>query len=125
MASVNLGSRLFIHDADNPADYVTLLYTRWPEATKRGGEVRRYANGVRRAVRTKEWSATVTFDLQLPTPAEVDGLRRFEGRTVMVRGGRGRLLYGIYFEVATSDRGLTHYESASITVESLTYVATV
>lgn len=124
MASVAL-TELFLHDAVDPSDYVSLKHSDMQEETTAHGEKREYAGGRERLITRPGESGSYqvsTCPLGYDVIAE---LRARKGAVVMLRDTRGRLVYGTYFKLAVADLPAMQKGRASFTVETISFVETV
>lgn len=119
MAEVAL-DYLYIHDYTNQSDYDTFGYADLEETWTMVGRVRRLAAGRLRL--TTATGAQATYDIRFHnlTAAEVQSLRDRAGTHVMVRDMRGRVVYGVYFDVDVVDRPENGKRNASLTLETVT-----
>lgn len=85
------------------------------------GEVRKYAGGRLRAISSVGTRGSFVFKLRDVTNDDIERLKSWYGQPVCVRDHRGRRYFGVYFNVAETERTDTTLWDASITVQEITY----
>jgi hypothetical protein len=99
MASVHL-SRCYVHNAADPSQYVELITTTNNGTPIVVGQVRTYAGGRRRLVRSSGQSENVAYSFQPTDPDVTWQLEQWVGSLVMVRDEVGRKRWGTYLQLA-------------------------
>jgi hypothetical protein len=99
MAVVSL-TDLWLHDAADLSDFVTLEVSELVEVPAIEAPIRRYASGVLRMVRSGEVQHSYAVLCRLPSRSAVDQLREWAGQLLMLRDPLGRKRFG-RFEEAT------------------------
>lgn len=121
MASVSL-TEVWVHDADDPSDYVTSDgFGEGGPTDSVVGEVRRYAQGRRRAVRRA--GRTRRYRRTFPAVSDewIDWMDDHIGSTVMVRDPKGRLFFGVFWEIDIPDLPGGAAPDVTVAFESVTY----
>lgn len=103
MASVTLND-LWIHQVADFSSYVQVYMGALSEESGSEGEVRRYANGVTRAITTATRSRTVSVELPFLLRTDLQTLQDWAGQPVMIRDPLGRKVFGVFFSVEVSER---------------------
>jgi len=111
VASISL-PELWVHQASNLATFVKVHAGTISEETQISGEVRRYANGVFRAITVAGTSRTVAVSLPFLARADLKILEGWVGLPVMVRDPLGRKVFGVFFRLDTSERPLGDINTA-------------
>lgn len=120
MASVTL-TRLWLHDAADLSDFITVRTAELGEVPAVHGEVRRYANGNLRAVRRAGTARQVRVRLRPSVRSDVDQIAAWTGRRLMLRDSRGRKLWGVYWDPQVTEVPGVDRADVSFTFEQVTY----
>ena len=120
MVTVTL-NELWLHDADDHADHVRVPYASMDVSEARQGEVRTYAGGRRRLITGPAKPRTASVTAQNIDRAIADEIVSRRGSVQMVRDGRGRVLFGTFFEVSLDETpGRKEMVSVGFTVHEVT-----
>ena len=120
MVTVEL-DELWLHDADNHADFVRSRSTTMDVSEARVGEVRTYAGGRRRLITEPSTSRTATVTAANIDRTVADQIVDRRGTVQLVRDGRGRVLFGSFLEVSLEETpGRKDLVSVSLTIHEVT-----
>lgn len=86
------------------------------------GEVRKYAGGRLRAISSVGTRGSFAFKLRDVTDNDIEVLKTWYGKPVVVRDHRGRRYFGVFFAVNESERKDTTLWDASINLQEITYI---
>lgn len=86
------------------------------------GEVRQYASGNQRAISAKGVKGVFSFTAMRLTQTNIDTLDTWLGQAVIYRDTRSRAIFGVFFDLSTTDNSNPNYFTASITLNQVTYV---
>ena len=103
MASVTL-DELWIHEVSDLSSFVNCYMGSLTEQSGMTGEVRRYANGVTRAITTLGTHRQVKVELPFLARTDLDLLESWAGTPVMIRDPLGRKVFGTYFTIEVEER---------------------
>ena len=120
MASVAL-TDLWLHDASDLSDSVTLWLADEKASVSQAGAVRRYANGRLRAVTRVGQRESVQVTVHLSDRTQLDQLRDWCGSLLMLRDKRGRKLWGSYFDLDVTELVPSTFVSVAFTFHQTTY----
>lgn len=121
MAIVTLAD-VWVHQVSDLSSFVQVYAGSISERSGISGEVRRYANGVTRAITTLGTTRTVKVDLPFVSRADIDLMETWVATPVMVRDPLGRKTFGMFFSVDIEDRPIgdpTSILSASFELSEL------
>jgi len=116
---------LCIAPVSDLSDVTTIYYAGQSTTDSRPVSVRRYANGVRRAVSTPGADVAVTFSLPYITRTEYQSLLDLFQVMVLVRDPRQRQVYGIIQAVDGVEVPSTDLVNASFTVQQVSHTEVV
>lgn len=103
MASVTL-DELWIHQVADLTQFVRVYMGSLNEESGVTGEVRRYANGVTRAITTLGTTRRVRVELPYVARADYETLESWVAQPVMVRDPLGRKVFGMFFAVSADEQ---------------------
>jgi hypothetical protein len=86
------------------------------------GEVRKFAGGRLRGISSEGQRGQFTFKLRDVTNDDIETLKSWYGRPVIVRDHRGRRYFGLYFSVDENERKAIDLWDVTLTVQEITYV---
>lgn len=120
MAQVYL-SDVWIHLLSDPSQHLRFdIRGAETHEVEAPGEVRRYANGRRRAVTRSGLDENLSLRLDAVTREQWRTLRLWAKQSVMVRDPVGRVFYGVYFRPSGEELYPRDLLAVSLTIESLT-----
>lgn len=91
-------------------------------SNSRSGTVRSYAGGRLRSFTRSSAPRSVTLNLGYVSMADRETLESWVGDLIQYRDGRGRLFYGVYFDLnATEVRGSHGRSNISLTINEVTH----
>lgn len=102
MAVVAL-EQLWVHDAEDPSDYLRFYTSDRSDSSEIPGEVRRYAAGRLRTITRVGEAQNIGATLRLVSDTDLEQLKTWLGALLLVRDHRGRLMFGTYFKLAVVD----------------------
>lgn len=120
MASVALRD-LWLHNANDLSDSITLWLADESALVYVLGEVRRYANGRRRTVTRVGQSESVRVTVHISDRTQYDQLKDWCGSLLMLRDKRGRKLWGSYFDLDVTELVPSTFLAVAFTFEAATY----
>jgi hypothetical protein len=85
------------------------------------GQVRKYAAGRMRPVVSEGVRGTFSFKLRDVSGGDVATLESWFGLPVCVRDYRGRVFFGVYFELSESERRTRDLYDITINLQEITY----
>lgn len=123
MAAAHGTGRVFVNDAEEPADFITLRYIgdSYTVEETLGGEVEGgYASGRSRVWSTEEDTTTITLDLEWIPAEERAWLVAHRGRVLCFRDPDGRMIFAAFHSLpqTVQSRGRLR---GSITLKSVTF----
>lgn len=124
MASVAL-TQMWLHDAADPSTAYAFEVADLRVDTAKKVDVRPYANGRYRVITRPGTQRTLSCTVQLATRSDVEVLEGWVGTLLMVRDYAGRLLYGTYGSVSTSENGIVDRGDVALTITESSYTDTV
>ena len=95
---------VWLTDVADPTVSVQASSPEREETAHLDGEVRFYAGGRRRVITSMSDARTYPLTLQWLTPADVDQLRSWRGRVLLLRDSLGRRVFGTFLAVEVADR---------------------
>lgn len=121
MAQVIL-DKLWLHLADDLGTYLALPVQPVAETDAADAEVRRYGRGRDVLVVRPGQTRTIPITLRRVSWADLQTLRSWTGRLLMLRDLNGRKAFGVYRQVdATDVRAEQLAETVSLTFQTVTY----
>lgn len=118
--AVVLLDRVFLSLVADMTQMVPALSADRTEVQVVPGEVRRMANGRLRIVTRAGSARTLGVTLRNLTPANVELLRAWEGKTVLFRDVWGRKMFGAYFGIDVKDYRDRSAQDVSFTLSEVT-----
>lgn len=103
MASVAL-DELWVHQVSDFSSFVRVYMGSLSEESGMSGEVRRYANGVTRAVTTLGTTKRVSVELPYVLREDFETLESWVSTPVMVRDPLGRKVFGMFFSLNADEK---------------------
>lgn len=119
--AIVLLNRLWLHDAANLADNVAIRVQQIDEEKSVDGDVRKYAGGRLRSVSSAGTRRTVEVELRLIERADVDTVKGWVGRKLMLRDPRGRKIFGVFHEVEVEEWPARDRATVTFTFEELSH----
>lgn len=121
MTTTNLRN-LWIHNAANYSDNIEFEYYRpVREDLDTEGDVRRYAGGRKRSIRRAGKLRTLTVDLRFVTRAQLESLRKLQGKLIMLRDNKGRVVFGVYHDINIDDRRTDKDAGVTLNIQEVTH----
>jgi hypothetical protein len=113
--------RVWLHDSDDLATYVTSYSADRADERRRSVDVRTYAGGRRRAVTRVDRRQALQVMLRLVDAATLDQLDDWIGHVLMFRDRTGRLVFGTYAALAVVDHDDDGTFDVSFSFEDVTH----
>lgn len=120
MASVTL-DRLYVHLASNHDDYIRIWLESEKERTSKDGEVREYAGGRMRSVVRVGRRQTLAVTHEQMARADVDKLRGYLGKLLLVREPRGRKLWAVFHDIDIDEIAPVDLVNVTLTFHEVTH----